>query len=256
MQVQPYVSIASCLSELIEVGIMPIVFSGRRYTMNASKRFRAALRNTAPLLLALLLTVAVAGSALAQGPPAAPGGPPDNPNLNNPSSNPPVQPPSSPPSNPPSNGPGTNQPNTNPPGTNQPGTNQPGTNQPGTNPQPQPQPHPSAPFTPPANCIVAHAATPAQLCPIDGGLQYYFIGADGSAQPGPWIRPFSELAALASASVYSGTNAKTGKSVTITYLAAENMIRVSTFYPDNEYDTDKPYNFTVDSDHNVSHEAW
>ena len=49
------------------------------------------------------------------------------------------------------------------------------------------QPHASAPFTPPANCIVAHAATPAQLCPIGGGIQYYFIGP-GSSQPGPWIQ--------------------------------------------------------------------
>ncbi len=218
--------------------------------MNASNRFRARLRTIAPPLLAVLLTVAVAGSALAQeGPPASPGGPPDNPAQDNPSSNPPVQPPSSPPSNPPSNGPG------NQPGANQPGANQPGANPPTTTPT-QPQPHPDAPFTPPADCIVAHAATPAQLCPMAGGLQYYFIGADGSAQPGPWIRPFGELATAASYSLYSGTNSKTGKSVTITYLAADNKIRVSTFYPDNEYDTNKPYNFTVDTDHKVSHEAW
>ncbi len=120
----------------------------------------------------------------------------------------------------------------------------------------QPQPHPSAPFTPPANCIVAHAATPAQLCPIGGGLQYYYIGADGSAQQGPWIQSFGELSTAGSSSVFSGTNPKTGKSVTITYLAATNKIRISTFYPDNEYDTNKAYNFTVDSSNNVSHEAW
>ena len=232
--------------------------------MNSSTFIPNRARLIAPLLLAVLLTITLAGAALAQGPPnAAPGGPPDNPSLNNPSSNPPVQPPSSPPSNPPtnapSNGPGTNQPGGNQPGANPPGGNQPGGNQPGANPpaaNPQPQPHPSAPFTPPADCIVAHAATPAQLCPIDGGLQYYFIGADGSAQPGPWIQPFSELATLSTASVYTGANPKTGKSITITYLAAENMIRISTFYPDNEYDTNKPYNFTVDSGHNVNHEAW
>ncbi len=45
--------------------------------------------------------------------------------------------------------------------------------------------HPGAPFTPPADCIVAYAATPAQLCPIGGGLQYYFIGAGGCSQQGP-----------------------------------------------------------------------
>ena len=48
----------------------------------------------------------------------------------------------------------------------------------------------------------------------------------------------------------------TGKSVQITYLAAENKIRISTFYPDTQYDTNKPYNFTVDSNYSVSHEAW
>ena len=117
--------------------------------------------------------------------------------------------------------------------------------------------HPSAPFTPPADCIVAHAATPAQLCPVGGGLQYYFIGA-GSSQPGPWIQPFSELATLHAgvASLYSGTNPFTGKSVQIHYLSSEQKIRISTFYPDNEYDTNKPYNFTVTSSNSVAHEAW
>ena len=113
------------------------------------------------------------------------------------------------------------------------------------------------PFTPPADCIVAHAATPAQICPIGGGLQYYFIGP-GSSQPGPWIQPFSELATLhaGGASIYSGTNPFTGKSVQIHYLPAEQKIRISTFYPDNQYDTNKPYNFTVDANNSVSHEAW
>ena len=117
--------------------------------------------------------------------------------------------------------------------------------------------HPSAPFTPPADCIVAHAATPAQLCPVAGGLQYYFIGP-GSSQPGPWIQPFSELATLHAgvASLYSGTNPFTGKSVQIHYLPADQKIRISTFYPDNQYDTNKPYNFTVTSSNSVAHEAW
>ena len=122
-----------------------------------------------------------------------------------------------------------------------------------------PTPHPSAPFTPPADCIVAHAATPAQLCLVGGGLQYYFIGADGSSQPGPWIQSLSDLATLHSAgaaSLYSGTNTMTGKSVQIHFLVSDNKIRVSTFYPDTQYDTDKPYNFTVDSNNSVNHEAW
>ena len=120
-------------------------------------------------------------------------------------------------------------------------------------------PHPSAPNTPPADCIVAHAATPVQLCPISGGLQYYFIGADGSSQTGPFIQPFSELATLHTAgavSLYSGINPLTSKSVQIHYLPTDSMIRISTYYPDTMYDTDKPYTFTVNDSNSVSHEAW
>ncbi|MCY3994254.1 MAG: hypothetical protein OXF50_23725 [Caldilineaceae bacterium] len=228
-------------------------------------------RIAAPLLLALLLAIAVLPAAALAQPPGPNPGP--NPQGSGPGSNPGPNsqgPGSNPGSN--SQGPGSNpnvnsQPNGNPggsqpngnPGGNQPNGN-PGTNQPGSNPpvnnQPSTDPHPSAPFTPPADCIVAHAATPAQLCPIDGGLQYYFIGADGSSQTGPWIRSFDELAVLGSVSVYSGTNPMTDKSVTITYLAADSKIRISTYYPDTEYDTDKPYIFTVDTDYNVDHESW
>ena len=120
--------------------------------------------------------------------------------------------------------------------------------------------HPDAPSYPSADCIVTHAATPAQLCPIAGGLQYYFIGADGSSQTGPYIKPFSELATLytigASVRLYTGSNPFTGKSVLIDYLPAEKMLRISTYYPDTVYDTDKPYTFTVDSGSSVNHEAW
>ena len=104
---------------------------------------------------------------------------------------------------------------------------------------------------------MAHAATPAQLCPIGGGLQYYFIGSGGS-QTGPWIQSLSDLATLHAgvASIYIGTNPFTGKSVQIHYLPTEQKIRISTFYPDNQYDTNKPYNFTVDTGNTVTHEAW
>ena len=238
--------------------------------MKLSKRPKKVFRIAAPVLLAILLAIAILPAAAFAQPPDNPGGPPGGGPNGGPGGNP-----NSPTNDPPGNG-GTNTPNTDPPstppgngGTNTPGTNPPGnggTNTPGTNPpgnggtttptQPQPQPHPSAPFTPPADCIVAHAATPAQLCSVGGGLQYYFIGADGSSSQGPWISPFGDLATAASASVYSGTNPLTGKSVQITYLAAENKIRISTFYPDTEYDTNKPYNFTVDANNSVSHEAW
>ena len=203
--------------------------------MKLSPRLKKSIRIAAPVLLALLLTIAILpGAALAQppGPPGAPGAPGGAPGA-----------PGEPSTNPPANPPVTNPPVTNPPVTNPPVMN--------------PQPHASAPFTPPADCIVAHAATPAQLCPIGGGIQYYFIGP-GSSQPGPWIQPFSELATLHAgvASVYSGTNPFTGKSVQIHYMPADQKIRISTFYPDNQYDTNKPYNFTVDANNSVSHEAW
>ena len=223
--------------------------------MKLSPRLKKSVRIATPVLLALLLTIAILpGAALAQ--------PPDTPET--PTEGPPETPPATPPvtTNPPATDPpATDPPVTNPPVTDPPVTNPPVnppvTNPPVTNPPvTQPQPHPSAPFTPPADCIVAHAATPAQLCSIGGGLQYYFIGADGSSSQGPWISPFGDLATAASASVYSGANPLTGKSVQITYLAAENKIRISTFYPDTQYDTNKPYNFTVDANNSVSHEAW
>ena len=125
--------------------------------------------------------------------------------------------------------------------------------------QTSPAPHPSAPSTPSSDCVVAHAATPAQLCPVAGGLQYYFIGADGSTSIGPFISPFTDLASLYTAGdvqLYSGVNPLTGKSVQIHYLASTYNIRVSTYYPDTQYDTDKPYTFTVNGSNSVSHIAW
>ena len=112
-QVTSYVSIVSRVRELIEGGSLPIVFSGRRYTMNFSSFLARRLRYAAPPLLAILLTIALAAPALAQQtPPSAPGGPPSNPAQNQPSANPPVDPPSSPPSNPP--GTSTTDPTTDP----------------------------------------------------------------------------------------------------------------------------------------------
>ena len=93
-----------------------------------------------------------------------------------------------------------------------------------------------------------------------GGLQYYFIGADGSSHTGPWLAPFSDLATLhatgAPVMLYSGANSFTSKPIQIYYLPAKQKIRISTYYPDTQYDTDKPYIFTVDSSNSVTHEAW
>lgn len=200
-----------------------------------------------PLALALLLTLALTAAALAQPPGTPPGN--NQPNNNQPNNNPPAN----------------LQPN-NPPGNPAPGSSPSGPNGDPNGPSLDPPggatetSHPSAPFTPPADCIVSHAATPVQLCPVAGGLQYYFIGADGSSSGGPWLDSFTELAGLytagASVSLYSGSNPLTGKQVDIHYLPSDQKIRISTYYPDTQYDTDKPYTFTVDTDNAINHEAW
>jgi len=117
-----------------------------------------------------------------------------------------------------------------------------------------------APSWPPSNMIVTHAATQVQLSPVNGGLQTYFIAPGGVGHSGPWIDSFASLAAKhptgGAITLYTGSNPGTGKPITIYYLASEQKIRVSTFYPDNQYDVNKPYVFTVDSGHNIVHEQW
>ena len=102
------------------------------------------------------------------------------------------------------------------------------------------------------NCHISHAATPAQICSIENGMQYWYIGADGSAQPGPFLPDEPKIES------FSGTNPMTGKSVTIDYVTENEqlLLRVQTYYPDNEYDTNKPYVFTLDPGHNVNHIQW
>ena len=195
--------------------------------------FRMKFPLLVAVTLAILLAIALAGTALA-----------------------------SPPSNhQPGNQPGNNEQVGTPPGNQQPG-NQPGNNDPVGNPPggTTQSGHPDSPSSPSGNCIVAHAATPAQLCPVAGGLQYYFIGADGSSSIGPYLSPFGDLALLYTAGttvlLYNGINPSTGKSVQIDFLPTDQKIRVSTYYPDTQYDIDKAYVFTVDSENSVVHEAW
>ena len=108
-----------------------------------------------------------------------------------------------------------------------------------------------------ADCIVTHAATPAQLCPLEGtsSFQYYHIGADGTSVAGPIItRPSAGSPAV---ELFSGTNPMTGKSVTVEYKTdGWNRLQVNTYYPDTEYDTDKPYVFSVSNDNAVTHISW
>ena len=226
--------------------------------MRFTPRTKKTARIAAPFLLALLLTIALLpGAAIAAPPPTNQNPPPTGGNQQNPpptggnQQNPPPT--------------GGNQQNPPPTGGNQQNPPPTGGNQ--QNPPPAgggqqqstPDPHPDAPSTPSSDCVVAHAATPAQLCPVAGGLQYYFIGADGSSSIGPFISPFSDLASLYTAGavlLYSGVNPLTGKSVQVHYLASEYKIRVGTYYPDTQYDTDKPYTFTVNGSHSVSQIAW
>ena len=207
------------------------------------------------LTLAILLAVALAGTALAN-PPDGHGGPGGGgPGSQGPANNGPQD--------------GHGGPGGSGPGNQQPVNNGPGTGSGGPGPAPTATPtatpapsaaHPDAPSTPSGDCIVSHAATPAQLCPVAGGLQYYFIGTDGSSSIGPHLAPFSELATLyttgTSVQLYSGINPLTSKSVQIHYLPADSKIRVSTYYPDTQYDTNKPYTFTVNTSNSVTHEAW
>ena len=117
-----------------------------------------------------------------------------------------------------------------------------------------------APSWPPSNMIVQHAATQVQLAPVNDGLQTYFIAPGGVGHSGPWIESFASLATKhptgGAVTLYTGSNPGTGKPITIYYLASEKKIRVSTYYPDTQYDTNKPYVFTVDSGHNVVHDQW
>lgn len=102
------------------------------------------------------------------------------------------------------------------------------------------------------DCHITHAARPAQICSVEGGLQYWFIGADGSAQPGPFLPDSPRITR------YEGTNPLTGKAVVIDYVVEgdKTLLRVSTYYPDNEYDTNKPYIFTLDPGHTVRYISW
>ena len=223
--------------------------------MKLTPRIKISARIASPVLLALLLAVTLLPGAAFATPP-----PPTNPTPPNTEQIQETQPPQT--TNPPATNTQPPQTNTQPPVTN---TQPPQTNtQPPTTQTPDPvpvqSPHPDAPNYPSADCIITHAATPAQLCPVAGGLQYYFIGADGTSQAGPYIKPFSELATLytvgTSVSLFNVTNPFTSKSVQIDYLPSDAKLRVSTYYPDTMYDTDKPYTFTVDSSNAVTQEAW
>jgi len=113
---------------------------------------------------------------------------------------------------------------------------------------------------PPPNAIVLHPATPIQLSRAGTGLRVYFISSDGAGKIGPFFDDFNILANTYHGdpvTLYAGSNPGTGKPVTIDYLPAQNKLRVSTYYADRPpHDFNKPYVFTVDANHNVTHEQW
>ena len=215
--------------------------------MLGRKRFRLA----AIVILTLILTVALAPAAAAQLPPPV-NDPIDGSGSTggNTGTNPP-----------PTGGSGDNGGTTNPPPTNGNGGNGGTTNPPPTNGNGgNGGGGMMAPSWPPSNMIVRHAATQVQLSPVNDGLQAYFIAPGGVGHSGPWIASFASLATQyptgGAITLFTGSNQGTGKPITIYYLASEKKIRVSTYYPDTQYDVNKPYVFTVDSGHNVVHDQW
>ena len=104
-----------------------------------------------------------------------------------------------------------------------------------------------------ASCITPQR--PRSSVPPATASNYYFIGADGSSQTGPYLpNQSSDSPAI---QLYSGSNPMTGKSVVINWETDNGgKLRLSTYYPDNEYDTDKPYVFTVSENNIVTHVSW
>ena len=210
------------------------------------KRFRS----TIVIILTLLLVVALAPIASAQAddePPSTPS--PDDAVTATPGPNPDTDPGTDPPpatSTPPANG--------TPPAT--------GTPEPTATTMPDEGPMMSSSHSwPPPNAIVKHAATPIQISSHGGALNVYLIGPDGAVTSGPVLASFSALAEMHpsgdAVSLFSGTNTASGKSVMIDYLPDEKKIRVSTYYADKPpHDYNKPYVFTVNADHKVTHELW
>ena len=125
----------------------------------------------------------------------------------------------------------------------------------------RPTPTPTSSWVSP--CIVPHQATPVQVCRNKiGALHFIYVG-NSMVFSGPI---FDSISAMASdypfghvppaVELYRGINSGTGKEVVVDYLTYNRLLRVSTFYADNEYDLNKPYIFTIDEEGNVKHLAW
>ena len=125
----------------------------------------------------------------------------------------------------------------------------------------RPTPKPTSSWVSP--CIVPHQATPVQVCRNKiGALHFIYVG-NSMVFSGPI---FDSISAMASdypfghvppeVELYRGINRGTGKEVVVHYLTYNRLLRVSTFYADNEYDLNKPYIFTIDEEGNIKHLAW
>ncbi len=125
----------------------------------------------------------------------------------------------------------------------------------------RPTPKPTSPWASP--CIVPHQATPVQVCRNKiGALHFIYVG-NSKVFSGPI---FDSISAMVSdypfghvppeVELYRGINSGTGKEVVVHYLTYNRLLRVSTFYVDNEYDVNKPYIFTIDEEGNIKHLAW
>ena len=109
------------------------------------------------------------------------------------------------------------------------------------------------------------------------------IGPDGATQTGPYLPSVSDLAVTYPSAMiesvknkfrqalnrpqpatplppvielYSGVNPVTAKPVLIDYLREEELLRVSTYYPDTPAAANKPYIFTLNQSNQVEHLVW
>ena len=112
-----------------------------------------------------------------------------------------------------------------------------------------------------ATCLIRHEATPINITiGGDGAFNLHFIG-DGGVATGPVLPPVREVVETHSEDagntvLYEGINSITGAPVVISYLSAEQVLHVHTYYPDRHDGSMKPYIFIVDQDNKVSHWEW
>ena len=110
------------------------------------------------------------------------------------------------------------------------------------------------------NCLIKHAATPVQLCPVGDGSGWWlhYNGGDGTIS-GPYIPDedvLIEMGVSEQAQLLAYEfNPFSGKAVQIIWLPDIRVIRVNTYYADSPYDTDKPYVFDVAGE-TVIHSEW